>query len=119
MSDLLLKFLLTVGVFAAGALTFYAYKYPKPYFRFYCVFVWMLAALTISLAIWDGSIERAYQVTIPQKGFLYSDVQLINTYVCSYKVSPYLYIFLKGLVMYMTLLITLPLWMAGLGKRQN
>jgi uncharacterized membrane protein YsdA (DUF1294 family) len=64
-SDLLVKSVLTAGAFAGGALTIFAYKYPKAYFKFYCILIWVLAGVSIMLATLDGNIEHAYQVQIP------------------------------------------------------
>jgi hypothetical protein len=119
LNDLILNFVVAAGAFAAAAPTIFAFKYPRQYFKFYRVFIWVLAALSLTLAICDGSIERAYEVTIPPQGFSAHDIQAINDHGFSSPVPPYAYVFLKGLALYVTLLITLPLWMARPDKLRH
>ena len=69
MNDLIPNFVVAAGALTAVAPTIFAFKYPKQYFKFYSAFVWILAAISLTLAICDGSIERAYEITIPRKDF--------------------------------------------------
>lgn len=118
-TDLVSNFIVAAAALAAAAPTIFAFKYPKQYFRFYYLFIWVLAVTSLSLAICDGSIERAYEVTIPPQGFSTHDIQTINEHAFSSTVPPYAYLFLKGLAIYMTLLTTLPLWLARPDKLRH